>query len=246
MSPDASNVERRLKRVFILGSCVSRDALELVPGEFELAAYLARTSIASIGMPRVDDAAVREVVANLPSAFQRRMLANDLDKSTLATIAATPHDVLLVDCIDERFPLVRAGETFFSYSGELKAGGLSIEGRETIAPGSDDFVESWVAGFEKLLASVDPLRVVINRALWAEHFPDGTPVSSVGWIRRSNATLRRLYDVVAERWALPGIDYPEALIVGDPQHRWGVAPYHYAQRFYDHTIASLQALVGAR
>nr|WP_255656617.1 DUF6270 domain-containing protein [Lysobacter lactosilyticus] len=235
-----------MKRVFILGSCVSRDALEQVPGAFEVAAYLARTSMASIGMARVDDASAREVVANLPSAFQRRMLFNDLDKTTLATIAATPHDVLLVDCIDERFPLVRADDSFYSYSGEMQKGGLSIEGRETIAPDSDAFVEAWLAGFEKFLGAIDTSRVVLNRALWAEHFPDGTPVSSMGWIRRSNATLCRLYDVVAERWTLPSIDYPDALIVGDPAHRWGVAPYHYTQPFYEHTIASLRALVDAR
>jgi hypothetical protein len=216
--------------------------MEQVPGAFEVAAYVARTSMASIGMPPVGDARAREVVANLASAFQRRMLLNDLDKTTLALIADTPHDVLLVDCIDERFPLVRDGKTWFSYSGELQAGGLSLDARDTIAPDSDAFVEAWIAGFERFLAHVDVSRVVVNRALWAERFPDGGAVSSLPWIRRSNAQLRRLYDAIAQRWVLPSIDYPDEVVVADPKHRWGVAPYHYAQPFYEHTIACLRSL----
>ncbi|MFC3551481.1 DUF6270 domain-containing protein [Lysobacter cavernae] len=230
------------QRVFIFGSCVSRDALEQVPSVFELTGYLARTSMASIGMPMVDETEVREVVAGLASPFQRRMATNDLDKGTLSAIVSTPHDVLLIDFIDERFNLLATGSSFFSHSGELQHAGIEPGERAVIAPGSDAFMSLWVAGFERFLATVDVSTVVLNRAYWAERFQDGSDASSLRWIRDSNAMLQQIYDKVDARWSLRAIDYPEDIVFADPQHRWGKAPYHYAQPFYEHTVHSLQAL----
>lgn len=83
---------------------------------------------------------------------------------------------------------------------------------------------------------------MLNKAYWAECFPDGTDASSLRWIRSSNAFLQQLYDAVEARWMLRTIAYPKDLVLADPAHKWGKAPYHYAQPFYEHTIHSLQAL----
>ncbi|KAF1726181.1 hypothetical protein CSC78_05835 [Pseudoxanthomonas japonensis] len=231
-----------MPKIFIFGSCVSRDALEQVPDSFELAGYLARTSMASVGMPPVDDADARAKVAALPSPFQRRMAINDFDKSTLSVISSTPHDLLLIDFIDERFNLISTGASFFSHSGELQHAGLDPGERAVIAPGSDEFLALWLAGFERFVAAVDIATVVLNRAYWAEQFPDGSDASSLRWIRSSNAILQQLYDAVEARWSLRTIYYPKASVLADPEHRWGKAPYHYSQSFYEHAIRSLKVL----
>lgn len=240
MATDSS----RPYKVFVLGSCVSRDALETVGEGFEIALYIARTSLASIGMEAVEDTDCRSKVETLASPFQRRMLMNDLDKTTVSLIADTPHDVLLLDFVDERFNLVLSGSTLFSYSGELQKSGLDISGMSVITPESDTFLALWVAGLDRLLSSVDRHKVVLNRAYWAERFPNGTDASSMGWIRRSNAQLQRLYDTVDKYWKLPSIHYPSEVIRADPQHRWGIAPYHYVDAFYQHTIGELRNLAG--
>ncbi len=77
---------------------------------------------------------------------------------------------------------------------------------------------------------------------WAEKFLDGSDASSLHWIRASNAMLQQLYDAVDTRWSLRTIEYPEVAVFADPDRRWGKAPYHYAQPFYEHSIHSLQAL----
>lgn len=231
-----------MQRVFILGSCVSRDALEYASEDFEIVSYLARTSVASIGLSPVDDTEVREIVERLPSAFQRRMLVNDLDKTTLSVIAGIEHDVVLLDFIDERFDLIIAGDSLFSLSGELKNGGFEPGEREVIKPGGEEFLVHWIAGLERFLAAVDPATLVLNKAYWAEAFPDGSDASSLGWIRNNNAFLKQLYDALEARWTLPTITYPESVVLADPDHKWGRAPYHYVKPFYEHTIQSLQAL----
>jgi hypothetical protein len=170
------------------------------------------------------------------------MIFNDLDKSTLSLITSTTHDVLLIDFVDERFNLLLTGRSLFSYSGELEKSGLEVGDRCQVAPDSDTFRALWLAGFDRFLSSVDPLKVVLNRAYWAERFPDGSDASSVGWIRRNNAMLQRLYDMVDQHWSLKCIDYPPGLAVADPQHRWGVAPYHYTRPFYAYAIQTLNEL----
>ncbi|WP_296250157.1 DUF6270 domain-containing protein [uncultured Stenotrophomonas sp.] len=231
------------KRVFVLGSCVSRDALELVSAEFEIVAYIARTSMASIGVPPVCEAPVRGLADRLPSAFQRKMLLNDLNKSTLSAITETEHDLLLLDFIDERFDLVCCDDTMFSLTGELQHAGLEVEDSELILAGSDIFFSHWTAGFERFLDKVEhPERIVLNKAYWAEYFPDGTVVSSQQWIRKSNLFLQKLYDIVDARISLATICYPGNLVLADPAHKWGKAPYHYAQCFYEHTVGSLRAI----
>lgn len=233
----------RPSRVFILGSCVSRDALEQEPGRFELVSYLARTSMASIGMPKVEDAEVRAKVAGFASPFQKRMLLNDLDKSTVALVKDTPHDILLLDFIDERFNLLLTGHSLFSLSGELEKAGVEVGGRVVVAPGSESFISLWLAGLGRLLSEVDPGKVVLNRAYWAERFPDGSDASSRGWILRNNALLQRLYDEVDRYWSLKRIDYPGEVVVAEPGHKWGIAPYHYTSAFYAHTLATLDRVV---
>ena len=230
-----------MQKIFILGSCVSRDALAAFPDAFDLVTYLARTSMASIEMPPVADDEVRARVAGIESQFQRTMLLNDLDKTTLAKIRAAEYELLLVDFIDERFNLAVAGQSVFSYSGELEKSGLALGDRTILTPGSDSFLSLWLAGMSRLLAAVDKKKVVLNRAYWAEHFPDGSDVSSMGWIRRNNAMLQSLYELADRHWGLACIDYPPELTLADPQHRWGVAPYHYVQPFYAHAIDRLQA-----
>lgn len=240
-----ATIDNSLCKVFILGSCVSRDALEIATERFEITRYIARTSMASIGMKAVANDDIRRQVEALQSPFQRRMLLNDLDKTTAALLADTPHDLLLLDFVDERFNLVLSDSTLFSMSGELEKSGVDISGMSLVAPESDAFLALWLTGLDRLMRSVDRSKVVLNRVYWAEHFPDGTDVSSTGWIRRSNAQLQRLYDAVDKYSRLLRIDYPSEVVVADPGHRWGVAPYHYIDAFYQHTQAELGKIADA-
>jgi len=249
----------RTKRLFVLGSCVSRDMLQCFPEEFELADYLARTSIATVGLPAVVDRDARAAIARVPSAFQRRMLLNDFDKTTLHRIADTAHDILLLDFIDERFSLVRAqGHRFtrwmpsrrswFTLSNELCNGGFQPGERQVLPPDDAAFLPLWIAGIERLLNAVDRDKVVLNRTFWAERVVEGAAQApsdwDMAWIRRNNALLHRLYDTVDARWSLKSIRYAPDLLAADPAHQWGLAPYHYATPFYRHTADALHDLFG--
>lgn len=232
-------------KVFILGSCVSRDGLVTAQDAFELTQYIARTSLASFGAKSVSDKVPYELMRAMPSPFQQRMLLNDLEKGTAGHLHDDQHDLLLLDFVDERFMLVMADSTFYSLSGELEKAGFDRESRTLLAPGSDEFMALWIQGLDRLIASVDCNRVVLNRVYWAEQMPDGSVVSSLGWIRRNNDLLKRLYEAVDVRWRPHCIEYPEKLLCADPDHRWGVAPYHYTAGLYQYMTAELQRIANA-
>ncbi len=118
-------------KIFILGSCVTRDALELAKkGQFVLTDYLARTSIASAFQ---DNAIFEYDTSKIASAFQRRMVDNDLLKSTTNTLINTDFDFLVIDLIDERFDIVKNDKNqYFTLSSEFKDN-ISLKDNRTYA-----------------------------------------------------------------------------------------------------------------
>lgn len=243
-SADASTT--REPRVMILGSCVSRDIFEIQSHGLALAGYLARTSMAGFGLERVVDEEVRACAEGLQSAFQRGMAINDLDKSTLGKIMEVPHDFILIDLIDERFRLVRAGRSLFSLSGELEKAGFDPGTRDIILPDSVDFQHLWLAGFERFLAAVGTDKVILNKAFWATRSNQDETVLSRSWVERNNGVLGHLYDMIEKHWSLMTIEYPEGTTIADASHRWGVAPYHYVESMYRHAATAILGFYEAK
>lgn len=227
-------------RIFILGSCVSRDIFEFDHSGFALAGYLARTSMAGFGLAPVVDQELRACANGLQSAFQRNMALNDIDKSTLSKIKEADSDFVLLDFVDERFNLARAGSSVFSLSGELERAGFTPGERDVFGPDSVAFEHLWLAGFERFVREVTPRKIFLNKAYWALGTDEAGNGFSKSWVEKNNTILDRLYRLVELNWSLPTIEYPEELKVGDSQHRWGVAPYHYIPAAYEHAIGEIR------
>lgn len=89
-------------RLFIYGSCVSRDMLEYQQAEVTLVKYIARSSLAAqLSVPFKNEA----ILDRLPSKFQREMLQVDMEKTLFKQLQQSDFDVLLLDFIDERFSI---------------------------------------------------------------------------------------------------------------------------------------------
>lgn len=234
-------------RIFILGSCVSRDAFELAGHGLELAGYVARTSLASAFLTRPAPPSVRAKVPSIASRFQRRMVDLDLRKRALPVIEDAHFDFLLVDLIDERFNLARFGGSntapeLFTLSREL-AGVCGWTG-PVVAPGTNQHLAVWKRGVGRLLRTVPPARIIVNRAFWARAFDNGELLENQALIAESNRTLEIMYGYLERNGVGAVIDYPDG-IFADPGHKWGVAPFHYTTRMYELMIAQLQAICAA-
>lgn len=145
-------------KVAIFGSCVSRDSVEFMP-EAEVVTYVARHSVTSLESPH---GAEGMDLSELTSAFQERMVTNDLHGSGLERIVHTASDldVVLLDLVDERrgfweFP----DGTTMTNSIEVESCGAACQARRNDARlvefGTDEHFNQWKSGFLQL---VDGLR----------------------------------------------------------------------------------------
>ena len=141
-------------KVAIFGSCVSRDSVEFMP-EAEVVTYVARHSVTSLESPH---GAEGMDLSELTSAFQERMVTNDLHGSGLERIVHTASDldVVLLDLVDERrgfweFP----DGTTMTNSIEVESCGAAREARRggarLIEFGDEEHFGRWKSGFIQLM-----------------------------------------------------------------------------------------------
>lgn len=226
------------KRVFVLGSCVTRDAFELAESKnrFELVGYLARTSFASTFH---DKKIYGMDLSPITSSFQRRMVENDLLKTTTEIINNTAFDYIIVDFIDERFDLLQkdSGEVF-TLSSEL-TNNVSYQTGYTVPSGSEEFFELWKRGWQGFINLAEKNKfidkIIVNKVFWANVDENNEAIVEKqfqGWIDKNNKWLEKLYGHIEKEGKVRIIDYSNDSFIADRSHKWGVAPFHYCQQFY--------------
>lgn len=236
-------------RVFIYGSCVSRDTFEYLPQDrFTLLKYIARQSLISAFSPPVED--VPAAVEELPSAFQRRMQRGDFASDVLRQIHRSKEeiDLLLWDLVDERLGVYVYGDgTVVTRTVELIRSGLDEEiaaEAEHLPFGSDEHFARWAGAAERYLAFLDAQglrnRTVLLAVPWAERAVSGEPTpSSFGTsAAEANQTFTRYYEALESRGV--SVTQPTRTPVADVEHRWGLAPFHYAETHYRDVAEALQ------
>lgn len=228
-------------RIFIAGSCVSRDTFEyLVPESFTLLEYVARQSLASAFGPTADPPLDLSL---LTSPFQRRML--DWDAASrlpdLVRESAGDVDVLLWDIVDERLGLVQPPEGgVLTSSVELRdaeSRGLTPSPLDGPAFGTPRHRTLFARALERWRRLLDDLdlreRTVLLAPRWAEVSTAGEPVPTSFGLAASYANeltdeyVGLIRDIVGVRTA--GRD---VLPVADADHRWGPAAFHYDPATY--------------
>lgn len=234
---------------FIHGSCVSRDAFTWAGDRAPpLVAYFARSSVASAyGSAPVPD----HFSGRLQSSFQRRQVKNDFGKTLRTAVVEQPYELLLLDFIDERFPLYRTDDGgVVTISAELSRCGFpdQLPGR-TVAAFGDEHFELWETGWRSLVALLDQCgrlaSLRVNAVWWASRTEDGEPFgagTSAHRIAQANGHLARLYDRAAADLAPSQLlRFPESLFEGGLTHRWGPAPFHYTDAAYAAMLEQLAA-----
>lgn len=234
-------------RVWIHGSCVTRDAFALGQGTWTLAHYSARSSLASA----FDLAPFEGVdVSAISSPFQRRMVQSDLEKGFTRELGEFGEmDAVVVDLIDERFDLLENEHGALATRSNELASVLpaTSEAWRRIASGSDEFLELWTVGlqrFARRMAEIGALRrIVLHESYWASTTTGGGAVGapfSESYIAKSNRILSDLCSRFKE--VIPCatvIRVPDEMAVASQTHKWGVAPFHFSDAYYSHFLKEL-------
>lgn len=231
-------------RVLIYGSCVSRDTLEIAPQQgIQLAGYSARSSLVSAFARRPTN--LLGSSARVRSSFQRRMLEADAQKSLPTVLRSLQYDLLLVDIIDERFNVLAKGEERLTDSPALREADFVAKKAaawQRIDSGGDEHFGAWTNALDRMLNVVEslprPIPVAFLDAGWATAISGTGSDSGLSHAGRTPEAANELYARYSDyfRSKIPAgqvIRPPGNVTVSDPNHKWGPAPFHYVQGFYD-------------
>ncbi|WP_392508034.1 DUF6270 domain-containing protein [Naumannella halotolerans] len=234
-------------RVFIMGSCVSRDSFEFLGPEFSLTEYVARQSLISIGRPVATDTIPAD---ELDSAFQRRMLSGDLAGNALAQIdKAGEIDLLLWDLTDERLGVHPGGDGWFTRTIEGVGADFYPEDLPHHPFGSDEHFALWAEAAEHwidALAARELLsRTVMLQVPWAAVTTNGlpTPASFGLTAQDANAASFRYQRVIMDLAPELPMLRPRQRMIARPGHQWGLAPFHYTEEIYTEIATSVKQLL---
>lgn len=235
-------------KIFILGSCVSRDIFNF-PNDFSIVNYCARTSFASIFSSSFGHG---EYADKLDSKFQASMLKDDLLKRVRKYLVECKYDFLLIDFIDERFNLILSGDSIATKSSELLRSGLQYETDNCYEVKSEsiEFIMLWEKGWKEFigLLTENNLRekLVLNKVYWAERTESGggfSPGLPDEKIKKMNAFLDKLYSIAEKDIQKSHImTQSRQQFIGDDNHRWGKAPFHYTKAYYKNALSFLKHL----
>ena len=236
------------QRVLIYGSCVSRDTFEhMNPTEYELIRYVARQSVLSAISPAVTQ--LRP--PSLSSAFQQRMVDGDFQSNLLQLVEGSdqPPDLVLVDLVDERLGVhLFPDGSVVTRTPELIASGVAGSMPPDVRHvtfGSAEHRALWspaIRSFgERLRKVVGPVRIVVLDIPWASRSVDGEPPpTSFGLTARDvNSVMSEYVDSAVHALGAEVVKLAPDEVLSNPQHPWGPAPFHYAERVYVDIVSRL-------
>jgi len=242
-------------RVAILGSCVTRDLWRMMGAPPDDLLYISRTRLPSLFAARPQGLVLPDAPPPGLRPNPAQALRTDLAKTALARLAAFRPDLVILDFIDERFDLLVGAGGAVTASWELETSGWDalrpLQALRRIDALSAADATLWRRGLDALATLCAPggalsgTRLVLHEARWSNALqtpsrriealdPDleitpGRPASRAA----HNARLGRMH--AASRAVLPGLEVvraPESLILSDPDHVWGLSPFHYIPDYY--------------
>lgn len=237
--------------VAILGSCVSRDMVQIsMSAEIRRPLYVARQSILSFYRPATEN---KPSEPEFKHGFQLSSYRSDVNGTGLKQVilAAGELNIVLVDMVDERHGV------YVSPIGEVITRSIDgmgtdlyekLEGWRLVDFGTpehkQDFAKQTAMMRDRLTSAGLFEKTWVILAPWATHLSTGekTPWSMGKTAEWANSVLPD-YEKVFENLGFNILRPEPETIIGDPNHQWGPAPFHYVQAFYDSIACQVRPLL---
>lgn len=243
-----------VRNVAIWGSCVTRDAFALadrqewIEERLPLVYYGARSSwVSQASRPLA-------VETGDLNGFPRRMVAEDAEKTVIDSLVAAQPDIVVLDLVDERLPILRHDQTWLTQSEYLRR----VPDAEQLVEGADEVVamprprrvELFDDAARRLARTLrrrlPATAFVLNEAPYTTRVGDGSqlPEPQAGWARALQAGQEPLVASLVRHLGdrLLRARPPRDVCLADPDHRWGVTAYHYVESYYHWLLDLLDAV----
>ena len=171
--------------------------------------------------------------------WKQRMIVEDFKKNGLY-IDDYDRGILLIDFLDERFKLLEIENTFVTESTEFERLQLEkvLPAGEVLSRGGQRDFDLWTDAchkFANLIPQSIRDKTVLHKAFWADSYFDNKLCSfeEQGGIEFYNRNLSFYYETFESIYC-PGyaIEIQAEKRIADPNHEWGLAPFHYVFEYY--------------
>ncbi|MCJ8311394.1 MAG: heparinase II/III family protein [Saccharospirillaceae bacterium] len=216
------------KKLFISGSCVTRDAFMTDDADMT---YLARSSL--ISAMATDCINLKNYPNNIKSSFQNRMVCIDLSKSFTSELTSKEYDCVLLDFIDERFDIWINKDKIATVSHELKISNFNFDNGRFIKSGSDEWWILWNKSWKKFILLIEKYnltkKILINNVRYS-YDPSVNKEDS----DRHNRVLDNIYEIASQTFSNDHFIFIKKDTFNiDHKHKWGLAAYHYTSETYN-------------
>lgn len=241
-------------RLAVLGSCVSAaPAYEVTKGKIGTVCYHKQTSFVSLDSSPI---AISEDALPWPSLFAKKAVLADFRKTILESIAASQPDAILFDFIDERYNLLKTGDSYVVRSEPLIDSGfpgglpLDFEVVERFTESTEALWRRSCTRIAQRLRSLCPRTCFLLHRCWlSNEYWDSDGIHSFSLERQAkntkiNSMLASYYDHFAK---FPGLRTVEVFANnrGFAQHKWGLAPCHFEPEYGEHLMRQVLECVTA-
>lgn len=249
-------------RIAILGSCITRDLWPIRGDAAEGLLYISRTSLPSLLSTPVAGFQPRATPTGGLHRAQHNALVADIEKTALRRLLDFRPSHLILDFIDERFDLLRIGDSIITHSAELEMSRYrelpALQEARPVPRLSEACDRLWLralAEFSDLVrfTAIGDAKMILHGARWARRArrESGRPAplrdvaimaGRPADIEAHNAQLETYESALCG--ALPAVEVVRAprFEIADPRHQWGLSPFHYVPEYYREIRGQLEAL----
>lgn len=231
-------------KVFIYGSCVTRDSVDwFAEYDFELVGYTARCTLAS-AMSQVALDEIDFDYDSIASKFQRDMIISDVTGALVESVRAKQPEVIVWDLCDERNGVIEPMPGKY-ISGNIAYNAQTRPKGPIRQWGTPEHQDVWVRALDRLVAEFAGRRVVVNATPWAKINSEGLEVA--GGAKKAedfNAKAVFYLDKIREA-GIHVIELDQSEVVAKVDHKWGEAPFHYTDATYGVFLSKLRAHLGS-
>ena len=198
--------------------------------------YRARTSLHTIFKNPVPEGLFPDT-SSIESNWQRRMVDFELSKKSMDV---SQSEYLIVDFIDERFHKGYLLGTMISISDQMSKKVVpNYDVVSAFKQGTSRDIKHWI-GVCKLFANwvkTEGVKVILHSSRFAKSHLDGDKLvdnPKQEFIEKMNKIIRRYEKIFLEEVPVDGVvQVSKKYLVSDPNHVWGLAPFHYVADYYE-------------
>ena len=258
--------EPAFRHISILGSCIARDVFSMHEndGGFKIDRFvqanspvcLEAGSIFTLEICGETEKRIDELISALKS-FDRRMLKVEWKKETFSYLAEAKSDFIILDTVTLRWDMLRHCSELNSYittyfrkeiNALLKEGLIYPDAEEiSLFQIPDEEFEGYMENYVRHVLELYDESCIILLEVAPVPFAAGKSVITTfdeARNRKWEANLARGFAFLKKR--LPGahvIEFPQG-VLADEHHKWGRAPLHFVQEYYDYSLEAVEIITG--